>query len=120
MGRGMKAGKKAKVGGMGGGNMQKQLQQMQALQKQMASMQAELEEKEFTATVGGGVVSVTANGAKEITKVTIDKAIVDPDDVETLEDMVMVAVNEVLRQVDEVTGDEMSKLTGGLGIPGLM
>jgi len=123
MGKGMKAGKKPKSksqGGFGGGNMQKQLQQAQAMQRQMEQLQAELEEKEFTATAGGGAVSVTASGAKEIKALTIDKEVVDPDDVEMLQDLIVAAVNEVMRQVDEASESEMSKLTGGLNIPGLM
>ena len=110
MGRGMKAGKRPKPQGMGGGNMQKQLQQVQAMQRQMEQIQAELEEREFTATSGGGAVSVTANGKKELKNLVIDKDVVD----------ILAAVNEVMRQVDEVSGQEMGKLTGGLNIPGLM
>ncbi|MGF6376450.1 DNA-binding YbaB/EbfC family protein [Clostridiales Family XIII bacterium PM5-7] len=117
MGKGMRAGKKPKVGG---GNMQKQVQQMQAMQKQMEQMQAELEEKEVTTTAGGGAISVTANGKKEITNLTIDKEVVDPDDVEMLQDLVMAAVNEAMRQIDELSNDEMGKITGGLNIPGLI
>lgn len=119
MGKGMRAGKKPKMGN-GGGNMQKQLQQMQAVQRQMEQMQAELEEKEITTTSGGGAVSVTVNGKKEIVNLTLDKDVVDPDDVEMLQDLVMAAVNEAMRQIDEMSNAEMSKLTGGLGIPGLM
>lgn len=120
MGRGMKAGKKPKTRTPGGNNMQKQLQQLQAMQKQMEETQSELEEREFTATAGGGAVEVTANGAREIVSLTIDKDVVDPDDVEMLQDLVIAAVNEVMRQIEEVSGEEMGKLTGGLGIPGLM
>lgn len=124
MGKGMKAGKKPKSksnsGFGGGGNMQKQLAQAQAMQRQMEQMQAELEEKEFTATAGGGAVSVTANGAKELKALVIDKEVVDPDDVEMLQDLILAAVNEVMRQVDEASESEMNKLTGGLNIPGLM
>ena len=118
MGKGMRAGKRPKTGG--GGNMQKQLQQMQAMQRQMEQMQAELEEKEITATSGGGAVSVTVNGKKEIVALTLDKEVVDPDDVEMLQDLVMAAVNEAMRQIDEISSSEMNKLTGGLNIPGLM
>lgn len=123
MGKGMKAGKKPKNrqgGGFGGGNMKNQLAQAQAMQRQMEQMQAELEEKEFTATAGGGAVSVTVSGAKEIKALTLDKEVVDPDDVEMLQDLIMAAVNEVMRQVDEASESEMSKLTGGFNIPGLM
>lgn len=118
MGKGMRAGKKPKA--PGAGNMQKQLQQMQAMQRQMEQMQAELEEKEITATAGGGAVSVTVSGKKEITSLTIDKEVVDPDDVEMLQDLITAAVNEAMRQVDEMSNEEMGKLTGGLNIPGLM
>lgn len=118
MGKGMRAGKKPKA--PGAGNMQKQLQQMQAMQRQMEQMQAELEEKEITATAGGGAVSVTVSGKKEITSLTIDKEVVDPDDVEMLQDLITAAVNEAMRQVDEMSNEEMGKLTSGLNIPGLM
>ena len=125
MGRGMRAGKKssgsrATGGAFGGGNMQKQLQQMQAMQRKMEIMQAELEEKEVSTTSGGGAVSVTMNGKKEITSLTIDKDVVDPDDVEMLQDLVVAAVNEAIRQIEEMSNNEMSKLTGGLNIPGLI
>lgn len=120
MGKGMRAGKKPKMGGGGAGSMQKQLQQMQQMQRQMEQMQAELEEKEITTTSGGGAVSVTVSGKKEIVSLTLDKDVVDPDDVEMLQDLVMAAVNEAMRQVDEMSNAEMGKLTGGLNIPGLM
>lgn len=118
MGKGMRAGKKPKMGG--GGGMQKQLQQMQQMQRQMENMQAELEEKEITATSGGGAVSVTVNGKKEIVSLAIDKEVVDPDDVEMLQDLIVAAVNEGMRQIDEISSAEMGKLTGGLNIPGLI
>ena len=121
MGRGMRAGKKpkTKAPGMGGANMQKQLQQVQAMQRQMETMQAEIEEKEITTTAGGGAVTAVINGKKEIVKLEIKPEVVDPDDIEMLQDLIMVAVNEGLRQIDEISNQEMSKLTGGLGIPGL-
>lgn len=119
MGRGMRAGKKQKVGG-GAGNMQQQLKQMQAMQRQMEAMQEELEAKEITTTSGGGAVSVTANGKREIVNLTIDKDVVDPDDVEMLQDLIIAAVNEAMRQIDEMSNDAMGQLTGGLNIPGLM
>ena len=125
MGKGMKAGKKPKNrtggGGMGGGGnaeMQRQLKQLQAMQAEMEQTQAELAEKEITATAGGGAVEVTVNGNKEITKLTIDKDVVDPDDVEMLQDLVTAAVNEAMRQMDELAEQEMSKVTGGLGAMG--
>ena len=102
---------------MGGGNMQKQLAQMQAMQRQMEALQAEIEEKEVQTTAGGGAVSVTISGKKEITKLEIKPEACDPDDVEMLQDLIIVAVNEGLRQIDEISNSEMSKLTGGLGLP---
>ena len=116
MGKGMRAGKKPSGGG---GGMQKQLQQMQAMQRKMEMMQAEIEEKEVTTTAGGGAVTVTVSGKKELTKLEIKPEVVDADDVEMLQDLIMVAVNEGLRQIDEISNAEMSKITGGLGIPGL-
>lgn len=120
MGKGMRAGKKPSMGGGGGGNMQKQLQQMQAMQKKMEEMQAELETKEVEATAGGGAVSVAVNGKKEIVRVSIKPEVVDPDDVEMLQDLIMVAANEALRQIEEMSQNEMGKLTGGLSIPGIL
>lgn len=104
---------------MGGGSMQKQLQQMQAMQRKMEALQAEIEEKEMTTTAGGGAVTVTINGKKEITDLQLKPEIVDPEDIEMLQDLIMVAVNEGIRQIEEMSNAEMSKLTGGLGIPGL-
>ena len=116
MGKGMRAGKKPS---MGGGSMQKQLQQMQAMQRKMEALQAEIEEKEMTTTAGGGAVTVTVNGKKEITDLQLKPEIVDPEDIEMLQDLIMVAGNEGIRQIEEMSNAEMSKLTGGLGIPGL-
>jgi DNA-binding YbaB/EbfC family protein len=119
MGKGMRAGKRPKTGGGGKRGQMAQIQQMQAMQKQMEIMQAELDEKEITATAGGGVVTAVVTGKKELVSLTIDKDVVDPDDVETLQDLVIAAVNEGMRQVDEIQSDEYGKLTGGLDIPGL-
>lgn len=118
MGKGMKAGKKPSVGG-GQASMQKQVQQMQAMQRKMEELQAQIDEKEVTTTAGGGAVSVTVNGKKELTKIELKKEAVDPDDVEMLQDLILAAVNEGLRQIEEISSSEMGKLTGGLGIPGL-
>lgn len=115
MGKGMRAGKKPSSGG----GMQKQLQQMQAMQRKMEVIQAEIEEKEVTATAGGGAVNVTVNGKKEIVKLELKPEVVDPEDIEMLQDLIIVAVNEGIRQIEEISNNEMSKLTGGLGIPGL-
>jgi len=114
----------ARRGGFGGGmgmpgNMGNLMKQAQKMQRQMEESQKELEEKEFTGTSGGGVVSVTVTGKREVVKVKLDKEAVDPDDVEMLEDLIMAATNEALRKVDEEAGSNMSKLTGGLGLSGL-
>ena len=116
MGKGMRAGKKPSGGG---GGMQKQLQQMQAMQRKMEVLQAEIEEKEVTTTAGGGAVTVTVSGKKEVTGLMLKPEVVDPEDIEMLQDLIMVAVNEGLRQIEEISNSEMGKLTGGLGLPGL-
>ena len=117
MGKGMKAGKKHKnrAGGAQGKDMQKQLKQLQAMQAEMEQKQAELENKEITTTAGGGAVEVTMSGKKEITKLVIDKDVVDPDDVEMLQDLVTAAVNEAIRQISELEESEMNSITGGFG-----
>ena len=106
-------------GMMGGGNMQQLARQAQKLQQQMAKMQEDLEAREYEASAGGGMVSVKVNGKKELLAVEIKPEAVDPDDVEMLQDLVMAAVNEALRAATEATEREMSKLTGGLNMPGL-
>ena len=103
--------------GMPGGNMQQMLKQAQKMQEKLAKVQEELEAREYEASAGGGMVSVKANGKKEILALTIQPEAVDPEDVEMLQDMVMAAVNEVLRQVEETSSQEMGKLTGGLNLP---
>ena len=119
MGKGMKAGKKPKNRPAGGGkDMQKQLRQLQAMQAEMEQKQAELEEKEITTTAGGGAIEVTMNGKKEITKLVIDKDVVDPDDVEMLQDLMTAAGNEAIRQITELEESEMNSITGGLGAMG--
>ncbi len=100
-------------------NMQQLMKQAQKMQRQMEQAQAELETKELTATSGGGMVEVVITGKKEIKFIRINKDVVDPDDVETLEDLVLVAVNEAIRQADELSQKEMGKLTGGMPTGGL-
>lgn len=101
-------------GGMPG-NMGNLMKQAQKMQRQMEEATKELEEKEVTATAGGGAVEVTVSGKKEVTRVKIDPDAVDPEDVEMLEDMIMAAVNEALRQIEEYSQQSMSKITGGMG-----
>ncbi|NLL30763.1 MAG: YbaB/EbfC family nucleoid-associated protein [Clostridiales bacterium] len=106
-------------GGFGGGNMNNLMKQAQKLQREMEEMQKKLETKEFEASVGGGAVIVKANGKKELISVSIKPEVLDPDDVEMLEDLVLSAVNEALRKAEEETASTMGKLTGGMNIPGL-
>ncbi len=107
--------------GQGGGpsNMQSMLKQAQKMQEDMAAKQAELEEKEYEASAGGGVVSVKMNGKKEVLSVKIDPEVIDPDDAETLEDLVVAAVNEAIKKVESESAQEMQKITGSMSIPGL-
>ena len=113
----------ARRGGFPGGmpgNMNNLMKQAQKMQRQMEEAQKQLEDAEVTAKAGGGAVEVTVSGKKEITKVklseeVIDPEAVDPDDVEMLEDLIMAATNEALRQIDEQSQASMSKITGGLG-----
>ena len=106
--------------GMGmGGNMQQLARQAQKLQQQMTKVQEELEEREYEATAGGGVVTAKVNGKKELIELTIKPEAVDPDDIEMLQDTVMAAVNEALRTATETSEREMGKLTGGMNLGGL-
>ena len=95
------------------------LRQAQEMQSKMEKVQEELATKTLTATSGGGMVTVTCSGKQEVLSITIDKTIVDPDDVTMLQDLVLTAVNEALRQARELSAAEMSALTGSLNIPGL-
>ena len=106
----------------GSGQMLKQQQmqqQIMKMQEDMQKAQQEVEEKTFSASVGGGVVSAEVNGKKEVTNITIKPEAVDPDDVEMLEDLIISAVNEGMRKVDEMTEKEMGKVTGGMKLPGM-
>lgn len=107
--------------GMGGGpsNMQGMLKQAQKMQEEMAEKQAELEAREYDVAAGGGVVNVKINGKKEILSVKIDPEVVDPDDVETLEDLIVAAVNESIKKVESIANEEMQKITGNMSLPGM-
>lgn len=105
--------------GMGGANMNNMMKQMQKMQKQMEEMQAKLEAEEVTAQAGGGAVEATVSGKKELVKLVIDPDAADPEDVEMLQDLIIAAVNEALRETEQKTEREMKKVTGGLNIPGL-
>lgn len=127
MGKGMKAGKKKPAGGAPGGyggpkggGQAAQMRQLQAMQAEMARMQEELEAKEVETTAGGGAVAVRVNGKKELVSIKIDPDVMDKEDPEMLEDLILVAVNEGLRQIEEMSQTDMGKLTGGLNLPGGM
>ena len=103
-------------GGMGGGmNMNNLMKQAQKMQKQMAETQEILAEKTLECTSGGGAVKIVISGKKEIQEIKINPEVVDEDDVEMLEDLILSAVNEAVRQADEMYNGEMSKITGGMG-----
>lgn len=107
--------------GMGGGpqNMQSMLRQAQKMQEDIEAKKEELEEKEYVVTSGGGMVEITLKGNHEVKSIGLNPEVVDPDDVEMLEDMLVAAFNEAVRQIDEEMQREMDKVTGGLNIPGL-
>ena len=107
--------------GMGGGpqNMQAMLRQAQKMQEDMAALQAELDEKEYEVSAGGGMVTVRINGKKEILAIDIKPDIVDPDDIETLSDILMAGVNQAIAQVDKEKSSAMGAITGGMNMPGL-
>ncbi len=115
----MSKGRRMPMGMPGGGNMNNMMKQVQKMQKQMEDMQKELEQAEMEATAGGGAITVRVTGKKDLLEVKIDPEVVDKDDVEMLEDMIVAAVNEAFRKVDEKKESEMNKVTGGLNIPGL-
>ncbi len=103
-------------GGMGG-NMVGMMKKVQKVQAQMQKMQEELKKRTVEVSVGGGVVKAVMNGEKQVESLTIDKAAVDPEDVEMLQDLIVSAINECGKKVDEMMQTEMSKLTSGLGLP---
>lgn len=108
----------AKKGGFPGGmpgNMSNLMKQAQRMQRQMEEGQKELEAKEFTAKAGGGAVEACVSGRKELLRISISQEAVDPDDVEMLQDMIVAAVNEAMKQADEASQELMGKMTGGLG-----
>ena len=106
--------------GMGGaGNMQAMLRQAQKMQEDMANLQAELDEKVYDVSAGGGMVKVSINGKKEILAIDIKPDIVDPDDIETLQDILVAAVNQAIAKVETTNADEMGKITGSMNMPGL-
>ena len=108
--------------GYGGGapsDMQGMIKQAQKMQELMAEKQEEIAQRTFEASVGGGAVSVSVTGAKEVTGVTLKPEVVDPDDIEMLQDLIIAAVNEALRTADETSAREMEAITGGVKLPGM-
>ncbi len=110
-------------GGYGGGfpggmNMNNLMKQAQKMQKQMQDMQEELENKEYEVTSGGGAVKVKISGKKEIKSIEISPDVIDPDDAEMLQDLILTAVNEAIRQAEEAASAQMGKITGGINLPG--
>ena len=107
--------------GMGGGpqNMQAKIRQAQKMQEDMAALQEDLDAREYEIKAGGGVVAVKINGKKEILSIDIQPEIVDPDDIETLSDILVAAVNEAIKRVETVNAEEMDKVTKGLNMPGM-
>ena len=102
-----------------GPSMNEMLRQAQKMQEDMQAKQAELEEREYDVSAGGGVVKVKINGRREILNIDIAEEIVDPDDIETLSDILVAAVNEAIKRVDDTNNAEMSKVTGSVGFPGM-
>lgn len=107
--------------GMGGGpqNMQTMIKQAQKMQEDMENLQAELDQKEYEIAAGGGAVNVKINGKLEVLSIDIKPEVVDPDDIETLSDILVAAVNEAIKKVNTTNSDEMGKITGGLNVPGI-
>ena len=111
--------KRKMPGGMGGGNMNNMMKQVQKMQQDMERLQSELEEREVEATAGGSAVKVVATGKKIIKSIKIDPEVIDEDDIEMLEDLILAAVNEAMTKAEEMVNSEMGKITGGMNIPGL-
>lgn len=109
----------AKGFGFGGGNMNNLLKQAQKMQQQMQDMQKDIENKEFEASVGGGVVKITVTGKKEVKRIQLQPEVVDPDDIETLEELIVAAFNEASKKADETMSNELGKITGGMNLPGM-
>ena len=103
----------------GAQNMNQMVRQAQKMQDQITELQADIEAREFTATAGGGVVEVTLSGKKEIKTLNLKPEVVDPEDIETLQDLIIAAINEAVNNIEATTETEMSKITGGVSIPGM-
>ncbi len=104
-------------GGMG--NMNNMMKQVQKMQREMEKKQRELEEKSYTATAGGGAVKVTIDGKRVVQSLQLSEAVVDPDDIDMLQDLIIVALNDALKQAEDDAASTMGQMTGGMNIPGL-
>lgn len=107
--------------GMGGGpqNMQSMIKQAQKMQEDMETLQADLDQREYEVKAGGGVVTVKINGKMEILSIDLEPEVVDPEDIETLSDLLVAGVNEAIKKVTSINNEEMGKVTGGLNLPGM-
>ena len=103
----------------GNGNMQKMMKQMQKMQKDMAKAQEELGEKRIEGTAGGGMVTVVVSGNKEVIEVNIKEEVIDPEDIEMLQDLVLTATNDALKKAEQLTNDTMGQFTKGMNLPGM-
>lgn len=110
---------KARIPGAAGGGQQNMMKQIQKMQEDMAQKQEELELREYSASVGGGAVEITVDGNHQVKSIILKPEIVDPEDLEMLQDLLIGAINEAMRKVDDTSESEMSKLTGGMNLPGL-
>ena len=106
-------------GAGGAQNMNQMIKQAQKMQDQITDLQSEIEARDFTATAGGGAVEVTLTGKKTIKSLTLKPEVVDPEDIEMLQDLIISAVNEAINNIEDTTEAEMSKITGGVSLPGL-
>ena len=106
-------------GGGSGFNMNNMMKQVQKMQEDMQKVQEELEMQEYDASAGGGAVHVRVSGKKEVLSITLKPSVVDPEDIEMLQDLILIAVNEAMRSADEASSKSMGKMTGGMNIPGL-
>ena len=110
---------KARLPQVYGGGQANLMKQVQKMQEDMAALQEELDNRDFTITAGGGMITVVMNGKKALKSIELSPDIVDPDDIETLQDLIVAAVNEATTQIDATVSEEMGKITGGMNIPGL-
>ena len=115
----MKARIPKNIGGGGAQNMNQMIKQAQKMQDQITELQEDIEAREFSATAGGGAVEVTISGKKTIKSLTLKPEVVDPEDIEMLQDLIISAINEAVNNIETTTESEMSKITGGVALPGL-